>query len=105
MAQFHAPAVTALHADGTLDREGNLAVWEHILDGGVDGIVLLGSTGEFFSLLPEQKRELIDLAVEHVLPRGDLVVGTGCLRVDETVELSRYALAAGAPAVMVVSPY
>lgn len=105
VARFYAPAVTAFHADGSLDRDGNLAVWEHILDGGVDGIVLMGSTGEFFALLPEQKRELIDLAVRHVAPRADLIVGTACLRVDETVELSRYALDAGAPAVMIVSPY
>ncbi|MBB5473647.1 4-hydroxy-tetrahydrodipicolinate synthase [Cellulomonas hominis] len=105
VARFYAPAVTAFHADGTLDREGNVAVWEHVLDGGVDGIVLLGSTGEFFAMRPEQKRELIDLAVGSVGPRAELVVGTGCLRVDETIELSRYALDAGAPAVMIVSPY
>ena len=105
VARFYAPAVTALRADGSLDPDGNVAVWEHILDGGVDGIVLLGSTGEFFALRPEQKRALIDLAVEHVGPRADLVVGTGCLRVDDTVELSRYALDAGADAVLVVSPY
>lgn len=105
MATFWAPAVTAFDADGGIDREGNVAVWEHILDGGVDGIVLMGSTGEFFAMRPEHKRELIDLAVEHVGPRADLVVGTSCLRVDDTVELSRYALDAGAPAVIVISPF
>ena len=105
MATFYAPVVTAFDADGGLDREGNLAVWDHVLGGGVDGIVLLGSTGEFFAMRPEDKRELIDLAVEHVAPRARLVVGTGCLRVDETVALSRYAHDAGAHAVMVVSPF
>jgi 2-dehydro-3-deoxy-D-pentonate aldolase len=104
-ARFYAPAVTAFDADGALDRDGNLAVWDHILGGGVDGIVLMGSTGEFFAMRPQDKRELIDLAVEHVRPRGELIVGTASLRVDETVELSRYALDAGAHAVMVVSPY
>lgn len=105
VAKFYAPAVTALDADGALDLEGNVAVWDHILGGGVDGIVLLGSTGEFFALLPEQKRELIDLAVEHIAPRAELIVGTACMRVDETVELSRYAHAAGAHAVILISPY
>lgn len=105
MATFWAPAVTAFDADGGIDRDGNVAVWEHILDGGVDGIVLMGSTGEFFAMRPEDKRELIALAVEHVAPRADLVVGTSCLRVDDTVELSRYALDAGAPAVIVISPF
>ncbi|WP_225755270.1 dihydrodipicolinate synthase family protein [Actinotalea sp. Marseille-Q4924] len=104
-AVFLAPAVTAFDADGDLDRDGNVAVWDHILGGGVDGIVLMGSTGEFFAMRPEQKRELIDLAVEHVPERGELIVGTASMRVDETVELSRYALDAGAHAVMVITPY
>ena len=104
-AAFYAPAVTAVDADGVLDRDGNVAVWDHILGGGVDGIVLMGSTGEFFALRPQDKRALIDLAVEHVPARGELIVGTACLRIDDTVELSRYALEAGAHAVMLVSPY
>ncbi|MBX9245814.1 dihydrodipicolinate synthase family protein [Actinotalea ferrariae] len=104
-AAFWVPAVTAFDADGGIDRDGNVAVWEHVLDGGVDGVVLMGSTGEFFAMRPEHKRELIDLAVEHVGPRADLVVGTSCLRVDDTVELSRYALDAGADAVIVISPF
>jgi 4-hydroxy-tetrahydrodipicolinate synthase len=104
VARSYAPVVTALHPDGSLDHDGNLAVWEHVLGGGVDGIVLLGSTGEFFALRPDEKRALVDLAVQHVAPRADLIVGTACPRLDETVELSRYALDAGAPAVMVVSP-
>lgn len=105
VAKFYAPAVTAFDGDGALDREGNVAVWDHILGGGIDGIVLLGSTGEFFAMRPEQKRELIDLAVEHVAPRAELIVGTASLRVDETVELSRYAHDAGAHAVILISPY
>lgn len=105
MATFYAPAVTAFDADGALDRVGNLAVWDHILGGGVDGIVLMGSTGEFFAMLPEQKRALIDLAAEHVVPRAELIVGTACMRVDETIELSRYAHDAGAHAVIIISPY
>lgn len=104
-ATFYAPAVTAFDADGTLDLAGNVAVWDHILAGGIDGIVLMGSTGEFFAMRDAQKRALIDLAVEHVAPRAELIVGTACLRVDETIDLSRYALAAGAHAVMIVSPY
>lgn len=109
-AKFYAPAVTAFGDGGALDPAANVAVWEHILGApeaptGVDGIVLMGSTGEFFAMRDHEKRELIDLAAEHVAPRAELIVGTACLRVDETIELSRYALDAGAHAVMVVSPY
>jgi 4-hydroxy-tetrahydrodipicolinate synthase len=76
-----------------------------LINGGIDGIVLLGSTGEFFALTKEQKRELICAAVAHVGNRVELIVGTGCLRVDQTIALSNFALEAGADAVMVVPPY
>lgn len=105
MAVYYAPAVTAFDADGELDLEGNLAVWEHILAGGIDGIVVLGSAGEFFGLRPDQKRALIDLAARHVAPRTTLLVGTACPRLDETIELTRYAHEAGAHGALVVSPY
>ena len=50
------PVVTVFHEDGTLDVEGNKAVYEHLIKGGVDGIVVMGSTGEFFSMPMEQKK-------------------------------------------------
>lgn len=105
MATYYAPAVTAFDADGELDLDGNVAAWEHILDGGIDGIAILGSTGEFFAMRMDQKRALVDLAVRHVAPRATLLVGTACARLDETIELSRYAHEAGAHGALVVSPY
>jgi 4-hydroxy-tetrahydrodipicolinate synthase len=105
MAVYYSPAVTAFDADGELDLEGNVAVWEHILAGGIDGIAILGSTGEFFAMRMDQKRALIDLAARHVAPRATLLVGTACARLDETISLTRYAHEAGAHGALVVSPY
>ena len=50
-AKIFTPAVTILNDDDTIDTEGNLAVAEHLIAGGVDGMVPLGSTGEFTLLL------------------------------------------------------
>lgn len=107
MSEIHymVPVVTALRDDGTLDMEGNEYIYDHLAGTGIDGIVLLGSTGEFFSLTGQQKRELIDLASVTIGKRSRLIVGTGGMDVKETLELTEYAMARGADAVMVISPY
>lgn len=53
----------------------------------------------------EQKKELIKLVVEHVNKRIKVYIGTSCMTVEDTVELSNFAIEAGADAVMIISPY
>ena len=76
------------------------AVTPLLPEGGVDGILNLGSIGEFFGLTWEQKKELIAYAVTCVNKRVELIVGTTSMIVDEIVELSNYALEAGADGVL-----
>jgi len=103
--QFLTPVVTAFTKDGQLDVQANQNIYDHLIQGGIDGLVIMGSTGEFFAMATEQKKELIDLAVKHVKKRVKLYIGTSCMSVKDTVELSNYALSAGADAVMIISPY
>lgn len=99
------PAITALDEKGNLDHEALKALYDHLIKGGVDGILILGSIGEFFALSVETKKELIRLAVRHINKRTQLLVGTASMDVKETLELNRYALEQGADGVMVISPY
>ena len=55
-ANFLTPVVTAFDANGNLDVQANKNVWDHLIKGGVDGLVIMGSTGEFFSMTTEQKK-------------------------------------------------
>lgn len=104
-AMFLTPVVTAFTKNGKIDIEGNKRIWDHLIKGGMDGIVLMGSTGEFFSMSMQTKKELIDLAADYINKRVKLYVGTGCMTIEETVELSNYALNKGADAVMIIGPY
>lgn len=99
------PVVTAFDKDGNLDYEANKNIYDYLIKGGVDGIVVMGSTGEFFTMTMEQKKELIKLAIEHINKRTKVFIGTSCMSADETVELSNYAHDLGVDAVMVISPY
>ena len=44
------PAVTPLHADGTINAQGANNLYEHLLPGGMNGILVLGSIGVFFAV-------------------------------------------------------
>ena len=75
MAKFYTAVVTVFHEDGTLDYEGNKAVYEHLIQAGSDGIVLMGSTGEFCSMTMDMAKELTDLALDTIKGRMDVIVG------------------------------
>lgn len=104
-AEFLTPAVTAFDAEGNIDVRANQAIYDFLLTGGIDGIVILGSTGEFFSMSVQQKKELIDLAISYIKNRTKVYVGTASMNMEETIELSNYAMERGADGVMIISPY
>lgn len=104
-AEYITPTICVFDSDGAVDYEGCSQVIDRVIAGGVDGIVLLGSNGEFFHLTPEEKRRLIDVAVEVIDYRAKLYVGTGDMRQEEAIALTRYAHRAGADAALVLPPY
>ena len=104
-AEFLTPVVTIFDEQGHLDVSGNQAVYDHLIHGDIDGIIIMGSTGEFFAMSMEEKKKLIDLAVPYIQGKAKCFVGTGGLTVDDTVYLSNYAFQVGADAVMIVAPY
>jgi 4-hydroxy-tetrahydrodipicolinate synthase len=71
---------------------------------GVDGIVPCGTTGEGPSLSLAERKAVIDACLAA---RGSLQVmpGTGCANLPETIEATRYALERGADAAMVLPPF
>ena len=99
------PAVTPMTEAGGIDFDSCGSLYRHLLDGGVDGVLLLGSIGEFFGFTLEQKKELIRYAAGALAGRTRLLVGTTSLVYDEIVDLTRFALEAGADAVVVIPPY
>ncbi|WP_321028140.1 dihydrodipicolinate synthase family protein, partial [Eisenbergiella tayi] len=74
-AKYITPVVTVMDKEGNPDMEGCGKVYEHLIQGGVDGILLMGSIGEFFALTMSQKKELIRYAVHKINHRTQLIVG------------------------------
>lgn len=99
------PSITITYDDGKIDYE----LWgrhlDHLADAGIDGVLLFGSIGEFYSVSLEDKKSVVDFAVERVADRMKVFVGVGDTTYDNVLELTRYAQKAGADAVLAVSPY
>ena len=99
------PAITVFDKQGKIDAAGNERHINRLIDEGINGILFLGSIGEFFALTMDEKKEFIDLVVRVVDKRVPVLIGTGGTILAEVIELTNYAQQAGADAVVVISPY
>jgi 4-hydroxy-tetrahydrodipicolinate synthase len=96
--------VTPFDRNGGLDEDATVRLMHQLLEGGSDGLVVAGSTGESPTLSDEEKARLWQLAVEE---SGDapVIAGTGTYDTRHSVELTERATEIGVDAVLVVTPY
>lgn len=97
--------VTPFTEDDELDFDAFRRHVDHQIAGGVDALVVLGTTGENATVWPEERRRLVDIAVEHVNGRVPVIIGTGNNSTSESIGFSREAQQSGADALLVVGPY
>ncbi len=91
--------------DGKIDFEALAGLIEFQIDGGVDALLINGTTGESATLTDAEKREMISFAVSEVGGRVPVIAGTGSNDTKKAVELSKFACDVGADACLVVTPY
>ncbi|MDT0633180.1 4-hydroxy-tetrahydrodipicolinate synthase [Rubrivirga sp. S365] len=73
--------------------------------GGVEALVVLGTTGENPTVTDDERRRLVEIALEHTAGRVPVVVGTGTNSTAQSARYSREAADAGADGLLVVGPY
>jgi 4-hydroxy-tetrahydrodipicolinate synthase len=98
------PLVSPLDAQDRLDRVGLERVIEHVLDGGVSGLFILGTTGEGPSLSHRLRTELVRAVCRQVSGRAPVLVGVSDTAYEETLAMARVADQAGAAAVVLAPP-
>ena len=91
--------------DGKIDFEALSGLVEFQIDGGVDALLINGTTGESATLTDAEKREIISFAVSEVGGRVPVIAGTGSNDTHKAVELSKFAYDVGADACLAVTPY
>lgn len=105
MAKIIVPVVTVFDHNGKPDYAANKKVIDFLISHGVDGILVLGSTGEFTELSVSEKKDFLEFYAAHVNNRVELYAGTGCLTFDQTLDLSNYVYGIGYKAPLVIGPF
>ncbi|WP_098454712.1 4-hydroxy-tetrahydrodipicolinate synthase [Sanguibacter antarcticus] len=97
--------VTPFAPDGSVDLQAAVALAEHLVANGHDGLVLNGTTGESPTTHAPEKAELVRAVVDAVGDRAMIVAGAGSNDTDHAVRMARQAAEAGAHGLLVVTPY
>jgi 4-hydroxy-tetrahydrodipicolinate synthase len=97
--------VTPFTAEGKFDEKAfrGLVNWQ--IDEGTHGLVPVGTTGETPTLSHDEHKRVIEVCIEEVKGRVPVIAGAGSNNTVEAIELAQHAQAAGADAVLVVTPY
>ncbi len=99
------PLVTPLLENKELDSHGLKNLIEHVLEGGVHGVFLVGTNGEGPSLSYPLRKQLIKEACEIVNHRVPVLVGITDTSLEATLEIADYSKKAGADALVIAPPY
>ncbi|HMP76956.1 MAG TPA: 4-hydroxy-tetrahydrodipicolinate synthase [Kiritimatiellia bacterium] len=97
--------VTPFTRDGEVDYERFKELVEFQIEGGIDGIVPVGTTGESPTLDYVEHERVIEAAIEAARGRVKIIAGTGANSTAEALELTKHAKDAGADATLQVTPY
>ncbi len=98
------PVVTVFDEKEKPDYEGNKKVIDFLIEGGVDGILVLGSSGEFTGLTKQEKHDFFKFYADYTAGRTKLYAGTGSLNFEDTVALSNEVNEMGYEGAMVIGP-
>ena len=97
--------VTPFDRDGAIDLAAGRRLAAHLVENGIDQLVLAGTTGESPTVSTEEKLDLLKAVREEVGDKAKIVAGSGTNNTATTIELSQASLEAGADALLVVTPY
>src|SRR5262249_7901309 len=90
---------------GAIDVDATARLVEWMIDGGVQGLVVSGTTGEAATCSHDERRALLALVKERARGRAWIVAGTGTNTTAESITLTRMAEEVGVDGVLVVTPY
>ncbi len=101
---IYVPIITPFAKDLSIDYEAYGKVIDWQIENGTHGIIVGGSTGEFFSLTDEERETQMRFAAERINGRIPLIAGVNDLLADRTYAHARIAREAGADALLVAAP-
>lgn len=97
--------ITPFKQDQSVDLDSLKKIIQQQLEGGVDALVVIGTTGESPVIDYDERRKIISLAVEEAKGRIPVIVGTGTNNTKKVIENNRQAEDLKADGLLIVNPY
>jgi len=98
-------AIVTPFKDGEVDEEALRELIEFQIEGGTDGIVPCGTTGESATMSHEEHDRVVEITVDAVKKRVPVIAGAGSNSTKEAIRLTEHAHKAGADGTLLVTPY
>lgn len=100
------PALITPLLDGDrVDAPAARRLVRHVVDAGVHGLLVLGSSGEGAGLRPRARREMVETVAQEVNGEVPLMVGSAQCNLDAVIEDAEMARSVGAVALLAAPPY
>ncbi|MBC2608011.1 4-hydroxy-tetrahydrodipicolinate synthase [Pelagicoccus albus] len=96
---------TPFLGDGSLAESDLKKLVEHQIQGGIDALVPVGTTGECPTLSHDEHQRVVELTIQTAAGRVPVIAGAGSNSTREAVSLTKYAHQAGAAGMLHVAPY
>lgn len=100
-----APLVTPLNRNYEVNWEAFYALLEKLIEGGLHGVVPMGTAGEFPMFTTDERMKIAEGVADHISGRTKLIVGSAAPSTHETLVLTKHAKDIGADGVMVTNPW
>jgi 4-hydroxy-tetrahydrodipicolinate synthase len=98
------PLITPMDENEKLDTKALRNLIDYVIEGGVHGVFVLGSTGEFYGLDVDEKAKAVEVTMEQVDGRVPVYVGASAITTKECVKLAKLAKQNNAAAITVLTP-
>jgi 4-hydroxy-tetrahydrodipicolinate synthase len=97
--------VTPFDERGAIDERALQQNIDLLMDRGATGIVIGGCTGEFWAMTLDERKQLMKLGVKAMRGRGTVIAGTGAIRAEDAIALTKAAQDAGCDGALILPPY
>ncbi len=101
---IYTPVVTPYFEDFSLNQEGLAKTIDHLINAGVHGLIIAGTTGEYYAQSTEERMEMMGLAKDMIGGRVPMIVGTGAIRTEDSIAFASAAKDIGADALLIATP-
>lgn len=101
---IYTPVITPYNEDFSINRDALVDVIDSLIEAGVHGLIIAGTTGEYYAQSPEERIDMMSVAKKAIRGRLPMIVGTGAIRTEDSIAYAEAAKAAGADAILVATP-